>query len=62
MSVVFVLLPISAVLAAAAVWAFVWAVRHGQLDDLDTPSVRMLHDTSDTSPKAPGRATPTTAR
>jgi cbb3-type cytochrome oxidase maturation protein len=42
MSVLYVLLPLSLVLAAAAVVAFVWAVRSGQMDDLDTPSLRVL--------------------
>jgi cbb3-type cytochrome oxidase maturation protein len=28
----------------AGVVAFIWAVRRGQLDDLDTPAVRILHD------------------
>jgi len=44
MSVVFVLLPLSALLAAIAVGAFVWCVRRGQLDDLVTPAIRMLED------------------
>jgi cbb3-type cytochrome oxidase maturation protein len=44
MSIVFVLLPLSGALAAAAIAAFVWAVRKGQLDDLDTPALRILHD------------------
>ena len=33
-----------------AVWAFFWAVRSGQFDDLDTPAVRILLDEDD----APG--------
>ncbi len=51
MSIVYVLLPLALVLAIAAVIAFIWAVRHGQFDDLDTPSVRMLHDDEDEQPK-----------
>ncbi len=47
MSVIYVLLPVAAVLAAVGVAAFIWAVRHGQLDDLDTPPVRMLYDDED---------------
>jgi cbb3-type cytochrome oxidase maturation protein len=43
-SVIYVLLPVAALLAAAGVAAFIWAVRHGQLDDLDTPPVRILYD------------------
>lgn len=44
MSVIYVLLPVAVLLAAAGVAAFIWAVRHGQFDDLDTPGIRILHD------------------
>ena len=44
MSLLFVVLPIALLLAAAAVAAFVWAARSGQMDDLETPALRMLHD------------------
>ena len=47
MSVIYVLLPLAVLLAAGAVAAFVWAVRRGQFDDLDTPAVRILHDDED---------------
>jgi cbb3-type cytochrome oxidase maturation protein len=47
MSVIYVLVPVAALLAAVGVAAFVWSVRHGQLDDLDTPAVRILHDEED---------------
>ena len=47
MSVIFILLPVAALLAAVAVAAFIWAVRRGQFDDLDTPAVRILHDDED---------------
>jgi len=40
-------LPVAAALAATGVAAFIWAVRRGQLDDLDTPAVRILHDDED---------------
>jgi cbb3-type cytochrome oxidase maturation protein len=43
-SVLFLVLPLALVVAAAWVAVFVWAARSGQLDDLDTPSARMLHD------------------
>lgn len=42
MSVLFIAVPIALLLASAAVAAFLWAVRGGQLDDLDTPPLRML--------------------
>lgn len=47
MSIIYVLLPAALVLAIAAVGAFIWAVRSGQFDDLDTPAVRILHDDED---------------
>ena len=50
MSVIYVALPVAIALAAAALLAFAWAVRQGQLDDLDTPPVRMLHDDDDVGP------------
>ncbi len=47
MSVLYVVVPLAILLAAAAVWGFVWATRRGQFDDLDTPAHRMLHDDDD---------------
>lgn len=47
MAILLLLVPISLVLLGIAVWAFVWAVRSGQYDDLDTPAIDMLrHDPS----------------
>ena len=44
MSVIFVALPVALAIGALAVGAFVWAVRTGQFDDLDTPPQRILFD------------------
>ena len=44
MSVIYVLLAISIVLAVAFFVVFVLAVKKGQYDDAYTPSVRMLFD------------------
>ena len=44
MSVVYIALPAVLLLALAGVIAFVWAVRSGQLDDLETPGMRILGD------------------
>jgi cbb3-type cytochrome oxidase maturation protein len=44
MTVLFVLVPLALLLAFGAVLAFLWATRSGQLDDLETPALRMLHD------------------
>ncbi|MEP3482099.1 MAG: cbb3-type cytochrome oxidase assembly protein CcoS [Fuerstiella sp.] len=47
MSVLYLALPLALILAAVAVTAFVWSVNDGQLDDLDTPAVRLLNDDQD---------------
>jgi cbb3-type cytochrome oxidase maturation protein len=47
MSMLFALIPLAILLLAFAVWAFFWAVRSGQFDDLDTPAVRILLDDED---------------
>jgi len=44
MSVLFVVLPAALLLAAVGVGAFIWMVRSGQLDDLETPASRILFD------------------
>ncbi len=44
MGVIFVLLPLALLFVGIAVAWFVWAVRSGQFDDLETPAVRILFD------------------
>lgn len=44
MSVIYVVLPVSLIIAVGAVIAWTWAVRTGQLDDLETPAARILGD------------------
>ena len=44
MSVIYILLSISIIVAIVFFVAFVYAVRHGQFDDSYTPSVRMLFE------------------
>jgi len=43
-SIIYIVLPLALLIVLAAVLAFVWATRHGQFDDLETPALRMLHD------------------
>jgi cbb3-type cytochrome oxidase maturation protein len=43
-SVLFIAVPVALLFAGSAVLAFLWAARGGQLDDLETPQLRMLHD------------------
>jgi cbb3-type cytochrome oxidase maturation protein len=55
MSVIYVILPLAMLMGAAAVAAFIWAVRSGQYDDLDTSALRLLHD-DDVEPPHPPRS------
>ncbi len=50
MSIIFILIPLSIVIAACFLGCFVWAVRSGQYEDTCTPSMRML--TEDATPSA----------
>jgi cbb3-type cytochrome oxidase maturation protein len=52
MSVLYLMIPLALVLAAAALAGFIWSVRRGQLDDLDTPPTRILFDDEDLPPKS----------
>ena len=47
MTILFALIPLAMALLALAVWAFFWAVRAGQFDDLETPALRILLDEED---------------
>ena len=42
MSVILLLIPLSIVIAACFLGAFIWAVRSGQCEDTCTPSMRLL--------------------
>ena len=64
MSVIFVVVPLAALIGLVAVIAFVYSARRGQFDDLDTPAVRMLYDdtpvatTSSADPSAASQSPP----
>lgn len=51
MNSLLVLVPISLVLLGIAIAAFVWAVRRGQFDDLDTPPLDILRDQDKPAPQ-----------
>jgi cbb3-type cytochrome oxidase maturation protein len=42
MSAIYIALPIALLLALVGVAAFIWSVRSGQMDDLETPALRVL--------------------
>ena len=55
MSILRLILPLMLLVAGSALVAFIWAARRGQLDDLDTPPLRILGD--DGVPARAGSAT-----
>lgn len=50
MTILLMLIPLSVVLLAVSIGAFVWAVRKGQFDDLDTPALDILRDDPPAAP------------
>lgn len=54
MTILLLLVPLSVLLLGGAIAAFVWAVRRGQFDDLDTPALAPLAE--DAAPPRPRRA------
>ncbi len=44
MTILYLLIPLSLILLGLAVWAFFWAVKNEQFDDLEGPAHRILFD------------------
>ncbi|GDY19013.1 hypothetical protein LBMAG56_03580 [Verrucomicrobiota bacterium] len=55
MSVMYLLIPLSIMIAAGFLYAFFWAVRSGQFEDTTTPSLRPLLDDTP-APRRPAPA------
>ncbi|MFT5137708.1 MAG: cbb3-type cytochrome oxidase maturation protein [Arenicella sp.] len=55
MEIVYLLIPLSLVLLVIAVWAFFWAAKNGQFDDLDSPALSILDDSVDQLSDKPPR-------
>lgn len=51
MNILLVLIPLSLILVAAAVYAFFWAVEHDQFEDLETPALDILTDDERPAPR-----------
>ncbi len=58
MIILLLLVPLSLMLLSVALGAFVWAVKRGQFDDLDTPALDILVDDE---PSPPAGASPAAA-
>lgn len=46
MEVMLVLIPVTVLLVAVALWGFVWSVREGQFEDLDKEAFSILFEDS----------------
>jgi len=52
LEILYLLIPLGVLILGVAIWAFLWAVKSGQFDDLEGPAHRILMDDDD--PKIPG--------
>lgn len=59
MNILYLLIPLGLVLLGIAVWAFMWAVRSGQFDDLEGPAHRILMDDDEIPNRQQARETQT---
>lgn len=50
MNILLFLVPVSLVLLGLAIWAFRWAVRKGQFENLDAAAIDILRDDSADQP------------
>lgn len=57
LDILYILIPLSVVLVAVIVAAFLWAIRSGQFDDLEGPAHRILSD-EDEQPASSPTCTP----
>lgn len=44
MNILLFLIPVSMVGLGIALWAFIWAVKRGQFEDMDTPALDILRE------------------
>jgi cbb3-type cytochrome oxidase maturation protein len=51
-SAIFIMLPVSLLLAGIFLAAYIWSVRSGQFEDTTTPAMRILPDDKSISPEA----------
>ena len=56
MDILYLLIPLSMLLVAVMVAAFLWAIRSGQFDDLEGPAHRILLDDDEHLEPARGEA------
>ncbi len=55
MNILYLLIPLSLILVGLIVWAFMWAIRSGQFDDMEGPAHQILMDRDEPSERDDGR-------
>lgn len=50
MNILFLLIPLSLMLLALAIWAFFWAVKNDQFEDMEGPAYSILFDEDEKKP------------
>lgn len=50
MEIIYLLIPLSLILMGLAIWAFFWAVKSGQFDNLDAAALHILEDNKPDKP------------
>ncbi|MEZ6003386.1 MAG: cbb3-type cytochrome oxidase assembly protein CcoS [Planctomycetota bacterium] len=58
MDILYIAIPLALAVAAFFLIAFLWSVRTGQLDDLETPAIRMLFEEDTKRPREPNSGAP----
>lgn len=53
MNILFLLIPLSLVLLSLAIWAFFWAVKNDQFEDLEGPAYSILFDDDEPQKNTP---------
>jgi len=53
MSTLFLMIPVTLLIAGGFLLAYIWSVRSGQFEDTCTPAMRILPDDKAISPTAP---------
>jgi cbb3-type cytochrome oxidase maturation protein len=44
MTILYLVVPLALVIVGAGVIGYLWAVKSGQMDDLETPGIRVIRD------------------
>ena len=50
MSTIYLMIPVTLLIAGGFLLAYIWSVRNGQFEDTTTPAMRMLSDDKTISP------------